>query len=311
MPPGAPGRAMSLASASRSPRSGYTGGTGIQNSAGEVVQLHRHDGARVIQSSNFFNSGSQRRPVRRPGRLVASSASGCAAARRTISAPVEWVRQMMRKTRAATSCRVMPLGYGPLPYWQAAAPQQPRFLRAAAAARERWTELEQRAAQWAKMEPDDGEPLVLLALAHARQPAGSEHDDRAPGSPDRTRPRPRSAPCPASRSPWPRRWPASRLRLAALPAYSARRAERALFMTNHLANQAAGDAALQLPRTAAARTPAFEDKGGRQAEGPPGGSAARRGRVPHRRAAAGACRRWSRPRATRWCCTSSSATSAR
>ena len=38
---------------------------------------------------------------------------------------------------------------------------------------ERWSELEQLACEWAKMEPDDGEPRELLALAHARQPAGS------------------------------------------------------------------------------------------------------------------------------------------
>jgi serine protease Do len=37
---------------------GFTGGLGLQFSEGEVVALHRHAAAAVIQSSNWFSSGA-------------------------------------------------------------------------------------------------------------------------------------------------------------------------------------------------------------------------------------------------------------
>ncbi len=170
------GRAMSLAVGQPVTALGYTGGIGIQNSPGEVVQLHRHDGARVIQSSNFFNSGASGGGLfDDQGRLVGILSFRLRGGEaHYFSAPVEWVLQMMSENARGNFHRVMPLATGPLPYWQTSGAQQPRFLRAAALLRsERWSELEQLACEWAKMEPDDGEPRELLALAHARQPAGS------------------------------------------------------------------------------------------------------------------------------------------
>ncbi len=170
------GRAMSLALGQPVTALGYTGGTGIQNSPGEVVQLHRHDGARVIQSSNFFNSGASGGGLfDDQGRLVGILTFRLRGSEaHYFSAPVEWVLQMMSENARGNFRRVVPLATAQLPYWQTSGAQQPRFLQAAALLRnERWSELEQLACEWAKMEPDDGEPRELLALAHARQPADS------------------------------------------------------------------------------------------------------------------------------------------
>ena len=168
------GRAMSLVVGQPVTALGFTGGTGIQNSAGEVVQLHRHDGARVIQSSNFFNSGASGGGLfddegRLVGILTFRLRGGEA---HYFSAPVEWVLQMMKDSARGNFRRVVPLDTSQLPYWQSVPAQQPRFLQAAVMARtERWGELERLACDWAKIEPDDAEPRELIALAHAHEHA--------------------------------------------------------------------------------------------------------------------------------------------
>ena len=42
---------------------GYTGGVELQSSEGDVVALHRLDGAPVIQSTNWFTSGASEATV--------------------------------------------------------------------------------------------------------------------------------------------------------------------------------------------------------------------------------------------------------
>ncbi len=166
------GRAMSLRVGQPVTALGYTGGTGIQNSAGEVVQLHRHDGARVIQSSNFFNSGASGGGLfddegRLVGILTFRLRGGEA---HYFSAPVEWALQMMQDSARGNFRKVLPLDSSQLPYWQAGASRQPRFLQAAAMLRSaRWEELERLAREWAQLEPDDNEPRDLLRIALERQ----------------------------------------------------------------------------------------------------------------------------------------------
>lgn len=166
------GRAAELTPGQPVTALGYTGGVGIQNSGGEVVQLHRHDGGRVIQSSNFFNSGASGGGLfddegRLVGILTFRLRGGQA---HYFSAPVEWVLQMMKDSARGNFRQVMPLDTRQLPYWQTGPSQQPRFLQAAAlAGTQRWAELEKLARDWTKLEPEDGEPWYLLGLALDRQ----------------------------------------------------------------------------------------------------------------------------------------------
>jgi serine protease Do len=170
--PVALGRASALAIGQPVTALGYTGGVGIQNSAGEVVQLHRHDGGRVIQTNNFFNSGASGGGLfDDEGRLVGILTFRLRGGEsHYFAAPVEWVLQMMKDSARGNFRQVMPLDTRQLPYWQTATAQQPRFLQAAAlAGGQRWGELERLARDWTTVEPEDGEPWYLLGLALDRQ----------------------------------------------------------------------------------------------------------------------------------------------
>jgi serine protease Do len=178
---------------------GYTGGVGIQNSTGQVVQLHRHDGSRVIQSSNFFNSGASGGGLfdddgRLVGILTFRLRGGEA---HYFAAPVEWVAQMLSDTQRGSFRKVMPLDSQQLPYWQAGAASQPRFLQAAVLVRnDRWPELEALARDWLRAEPGDAEPWQLLATALARQGRADEAGaalERARATSDRS-PAPSASP---------------------------------------------------------------------------------------------------------------------
>ena len=194
--PVALGKAAALSVGQAVTALGYTGGVGIQNSTGQVVQLHRHDGGRVIQSSNFFNSGASGGGLfddegRLVGILTFRLRGGEA---HYFAAPVEWVAQMLSDTQRGSFRKVMPLDSQQLPYWQAGTTNQPRFLQAAVLVRnDRWPELEALARDWLRGEPDDAEPWQLLATALARQGRADEAGaalerarattDRSPASP--------------------------------------------------------------------------------------------------------------------------------
>lgn len=150
---------------------GYTGGAGLQNSQGDVVGLHRHDGGRVVQSNNGFNSGASGGGLfNTDGQLVGILTFRLRGAEQAyFSAPTEWLQTLMQDF-AAHAAAVAPLASGSLPYWQQDAATQPRFLRAASMLQaRRFVELETLANGWLKADDVDAEPWHLLGAAWVGQ----------------------------------------------------------------------------------------------------------------------------------------------
>lgn len=149
---------------------GYTGGIGIQNSPGEVLALHRHDGANVIQSSNWFSSGASGGGLFDDGMKLAGILTfrlrgGTAD---YYSAPVDWLRPLLNATEREQP--VAPLGADPLAFWQRPVEQQPLFLRAAVFRRdENWSALRAIAGTWMRADRRDPEPWLLTAVAFENQ----------------------------------------------------------------------------------------------------------------------------------------------
>ncbi len=161
------GNAGSLAIGQMLSALGYTGGMGIQSSDGEVIELHRHDGGHVIQTSNWFSSGASGGGLFDErgllvGILTFRLRGGEA---HYYAAPVEWVQQLIdgaSRPAAATSPSA-------LPYWQVPPASQPPFLRAVLMRREsRWGDLATLAREWLQTVADDAEPWYLLGLALVR-----------------------------------------------------------------------------------------------------------------------------------------------
>jgi serine protease Do len=152
---------------------GFTGGAGIQVSEGTVVQLHPLDGARVIQSSNWFSSGASGGALfDEQGRLVGVLTFRLrGGANHYFSAPVEWLAQA-----SVATCCAGPAASGPRPaaadthFWQDVSAAQPRFLKVAMLQlNSRWVDLESLATDWARNAPEQAEPWALLGTALEQQ----------------------------------------------------------------------------------------------------------------------------------------------
>ena len=149
---------------------GYTGGMGIQNSPGEVVVLHAFDGAKVIQSTNWFSSGASGGglfddELRLVGVLTFRLRGGEA---HYFSAPVEWVKDLLAKQEDARE--IAPIASTEVPYWQQPVALQPRFLQAAVLERDnRWNDLERLASSWTEAHGHESEPWYLRGLALQQQ----------------------------------------------------------------------------------------------------------------------------------------------
>jgi serine protease Do len=156
---------------------GYTGGVGIQTSQGDVVGLHHHDGGRVVESNNGFNSGASGGGLfDAQGRLVGILTFRLRGAEHAyFSAPTEWLQSLL-VDHARRASAVAPLPASVLAFWQQDNSTQPRFLRAASMLQAaRFVELESLALDWLRAEHKDGsaakddEPWFLLGAAFQAQ----------------------------------------------------------------------------------------------------------------------------------------------
>jgi hypothetical protein len=165
------GRAADLSVGQPVTALGYTGGIGMQNSRGEVIELHRYDGAHVIQASNRFGSGASGGGLfdddgRLVGILTFRLRGGEA---HYFAAPVEWVQRMLANPDPASFETIAPLDSPLRAFWQRSAGAQPRFLQAAVLRRDdKWTELAAMAVAWLRADVSDGEPWYLLGVALER-----------------------------------------------------------------------------------------------------------------------------------------------
>jgi len=148
---------------------GHTAGM-LQGSSGEVLSLHRMDGGRVIQSSNFFSSGASGGGLfdadfKLVGILTFRLRGGEA---HYFAVPVDWLAKQRTDTEAEQ--QIAPLARNELAFWERPAAAQPAFLQAAALeAQGDWRALQPLAAEWAQRDGDDPEPWYLLGLALSRQ----------------------------------------------------------------------------------------------------------------------------------------------
>jgi serine protease Do len=143
---------------------GFTGGMGLHFSEGEVVALHRHACARVIQSSNGFTSGASGGGLfdadgMLVGILTFRLRGGEA---HYFSNPVSWVRDLLQQ--AGDPEQVAPVTG--LAFWERDGEARPPFLIAAALLQQRsWSELRRLAERWSRQQPGDAEPWWHLAAA--------------------------------------------------------------------------------------------------------------------------------------------------
>ena len=150
---------------------GYTGGVRMQHSRGIVLALHRFDGSRVIQSSNWFSSGASGgglfdEDLHLVGILTFHLRGGDA---HYFAAPAEWLQAMLDAHGEEGYSDVVPDRSQQLPYWQRPLVDQPRFLQAALLQHdEQWPQLASMAVEWAHADASDSEPWYLMGVALAR-----------------------------------------------------------------------------------------------------------------------------------------------
>jgi hypothetical protein len=149
---------------------GHTAGA-LQGSVGKVLALHRMDGSRVIQSSNYFNSGASGGALfddafRLVGILTFRLRGG---ALHYFAVPAEWLARPFDDKQRGHAIGP-PAAHAQLAFWEQPLDVQPLFLRAAVLENEGdWRTLRPLAAAWTLGDADDPEPWYLLGLALARQ----------------------------------------------------------------------------------------------------------------------------------------------
>lgn len=169
------GRGASLRAGQPVSAVGYTGGLGLQNSDGEVVALHPHDGAPVVQTTNWFSSGASGgglfdRELRLVGILTFRMRGGEA---HYFSAPAEWLAPLLADEAAYRP--IAPIPPDQLPFWQWPIERQPEFLQAATLSRSgQWQQLRTLAARWT--ESAQREPQAWFARGQADEALGRQRE---------------------------------------------------------------------------------------------------------------------------------------
>lgn len=161
---------------------GFTGGIALQRSSGEVVALHRLDGAQVIQSTNWFNSGASGGGLfdetQQLVGLLTFRMRGTQA--HYYAAPVAWLLPLLRDDAMRP---VAPLARTEAPFWERPAGDQPRFLQAAVFEQEqRWQDLDALAIAWAREDRADAQPWLVRGRAQqqlGRLPAAQKSLEQA------------------------------------------------------------------------------------------------------------------------------------
>lgn len=145
---------------------GYTGGVMLQLSEGAVVALHRWEGSKMIQSSNWFSSGASGGGLfNAAGELVGILTFRLrGGAAHYFAAPADWLIHDGIDDESRYSA------IGPLSgdsFWELHADEQPFFLQAAALEQRRlWEPLARLAERWSAVAADEAEAAFLLGVAY-------------------------------------------------------------------------------------------------------------------------------------------------
>ena len=148
---------------------GYTGGMGLQLIEGTVFRLHQHAGGKVVQSTNFFNSGASGgglfdESLNLVGILTFRLRGGES---HYFAVPIDWVASALNDP--SLEMPVRPLTNAPMAFWQRTAQAQPSFLAAAALEQtSQWPALLRLSTAWTQRESDNGEPWYMRGLALER-----------------------------------------------------------------------------------------------------------------------------------------------
>lgn len=148
---------------------GHTAGA-LQSSVGKVLALHRMNGGRVIQSSNYFNSGASGGGLfDAESRLVGILSFRMRGAKpHYFAMPAEWLATQRHGTESEQP--IGPGAPGELAFWEQPLEAQPFFLRAAVLENDgNWRALHPLAAEWVRRDATAPEPWYLLGLALDRQ----------------------------------------------------------------------------------------------------------------------------------------------
>lgn len=145
---------------------GYTGGVMLQLSEGAVVALHRWEGSKMIQSSNWFSSGASGGGLfNAEGELVGILTFRLrGGAAHYFAAPADWL------IHEGIDDESRYRDIGPLTgetFWEQGTEAQPFFLQAAALEqRSQWEPLARLAERWTAVADDEAEAVFLLGVAY-------------------------------------------------------------------------------------------------------------------------------------------------